>query len=203
MKTTLSLIKTLAIMFAISATLTGCAYDDGIHTRNQIFNMGVELDQDMVGTNYLGAVLEDEVPLEEYTRVSRYVAHGQDATPGKALNKYRIAIIRTIRPNSAIAHKFGKASWDTVAIIPDHIPKLHRFDVIEFRNIRTWRVMKDFLTTGDGNAVLNIVCKFGTPEYDKCVYSQPSISGTYGVGPTDTEYKPSLKDYNFTFTPRP
>lgn len=203
MKTIQNLVKAAIAFLVISTALTGCAYDDGIHTRNQIFNLGMELDPDMVGTNYLGAVLEDEVPLEDYSRVSRYVAHGQDATPGKALSKYRIAIIRTLRPNSAVAHNFGKASWDTVAIIPDHIPKLHRYDVIEFRNIRTWRVMQDFFTTGEGNAVLRVVCNIQDPEYEKCVFSQPSIGKTYGVGPTDTEYKASLKDYGFTFTPRP
>lgn len=194
--------KKLITLFMVML-LTGCAYDQGIHVRNQIVNFGIELDKEMVGVNYMGAVLENEEYLTSYSRANKMIAHGQDATPGSDIEPYRFVIIRTIRYGTNITARLGHAYWTTVAIVPDHIPKLHRFDIVEYRNIGTWRTMKDFLTTGEGNAVLRVVCKYGEPDYDACVNAQPKIANFLGVGPTGTEYKPSLKDYGFTFSKQP
>jgi hypothetical protein len=61
--------------------------------------------------------------------------------------------------------------------------------------------MENFSVTGEGNAVLRILCRNSDPGYEKCAEALPRI-GKYRVqGDTGAPYLKSLKDYGFTFTP--
>ena len=195
--------KTTIIAVLTLVSLSGCAYDQGIHLRNQLVNMGQELPAEMVNTNYVGAILEDEKHINSYTRGTRVAIHGQDASPGTWAENHRIVPIRTAQYGAALATKLGQGFWTTAALVPDGTPRLRKFDIVEFRHVGTWRTLKDFPTTGEGNAVVKVLCRFEDPNYASCLDTLPSIGKYKGSGPAKTEYKPSLQDYGFTFNGTP
>lgn len=193
----------ISLISVVLVSLTGCAYDQGIHTRNKVFNFGQELPEAMVKTNYVGVILEDEKHINFYTRGTRVAIHGQDASPDTWAEKHRIVPVRTVQYGSDTATYFGHGLWTTAALVPDGTPRLRKFDIVEFRNVATWRTLKDFPTTGEGNAVIKVLCSATDPNYQACLEATPKIGRYKGAGRANTEYKPHLKDYGFTFNGTP
>jgi hypothetical protein len=81
------------------------------------------------------------------------------------------------------------------------MPALKAWDLVELRQSGTYDTVKNFSKTGEGNAVLRVLCRRADPAYEKCVEALPRIGAHKGQGLMKTEYPASLKSYGFSFSP--
>ena len=180
--------------------LAGCQ-SSAIVAINKTLNMGMELEPAMKGRNIAGGVTFDE----EWAGAMSYAAKNQLVAMGvnKGDPEYSMRVVRvnTRHPAYAGWMASGDKIWPTSAIVPDHIPKLHTFDIVEIRQTGTWEVNKNFAKTGEGNIVVRILCKYGDPAYESCLDRQPRIGKHRGFGETGTLYPVSAKEYGFSYTP--
>jgi hypothetical protein len=195
---------------ALSATLalSGCGLfmnspPPGLRATNKALNFGVELPDEMVHRNVYGTVGFDEDYVGRYNKHSQNVVYTQGVGRGDPEYNYRVVRIN-MKHFDGLAIAFipkGHQAWFTAAIVPDHIPRLSAGDIVEFRQSGTWDTLEGFLGKSDGNVVLALICKAGTPTYDQCVDALPFIGKGKATGPTGTPYPSSLSEYGFKYTP--
>lgn len=199
MKLSISPWKTAAVAAAL--LLGGCGPSPILRFNTQVLNLGVGLDKNMVGVNYIGFVTNDEGYAGITHRLTKnvfYMAGVEERTPEY---RYRIARISIRQLQGLLYISPGQYEFRTAAMIPDGMETIKSGDYVEIRQTGTWDVLKNFSKTGEGNAVLRILCKWGDPDYEKCLDALPRIGKYRAQGLTGTPYPDSLKSYGFTFSP--
>lgn len=193
--------RTAFSALALCVLTAGCA-TPLVHITNQVFNFGQELPADMVNRHVAGMVAFDEDWPGAYNKAARTALYGQGVGSGTAVYGLRVARINLANTESALFKSAGELSFATGAIVPDHLPRLRAYDVVEIRQTGSWRTMEQFASSGEGNIVVRIVCRKGDLGYVACVERAPRIGKAKGVGETHTPYPASVAAYGFTFSPR-
>src|SRR2546423_721600 len=57
----------------------------------------------------------------------------------------------------------------------DHLPQLQAGDIVEIRQTGTWQTMEDFISRGEGNIVVRIMCAKADPDYEQCRERGPKV----------------------------
>lgn len=190
------------VALALVAIVSGCATGPMAKSVTQAYNLGAEFPPEMVNRHIAAWVGFDEEWAGNYNRSSRnalFIQGVSDESP-----EYRLRLARINLVNSgpgALWVERGGVSFFSGAVVPDQLPKLHAGDIVEVRQTGTYDTMKNFIATGEGNIVVRILCRKGTPDFDKCLNDAPTIGKSKGVGETHTPYPASVRDYGFTFTP--
>lgn len=156
----------------------------------------------MVGKNFAGYVGFDEAYVATYNKAARGSLYGQGVERGTP--EYRLRIARINLSNTApglLWMSQGELMFMTGAYVPDHMPRLRAWDIVEIRHTGTWNTMKGFTQSGEGNIVVRILCRKSDPAYETCRAKAPKTGKYSGVGPTGTPYPASVREYGFTFTP--
>jgi hypothetical protein len=194
-------LKAAFLATALTLPLAGCAPTPLLRVSSRIASFGQDLDPEMVGVNLVGMVGFDETHVGRMSRVSRGILYLAGAVEGTPEYQYRVAHInlRIIRGLPPLI-KPGSHSFSTGAVVPSHIPELKAWDIVEIRQTGTYDVIKDFSTTGEGNAVLRVLCRKSAPDYEACANALPRIGEFRAWGPTGTPYLPTLKEYGFQFS---
>ena len=190
----LSVVMGLSSLFLV----VGCQ-SPAITVTNSLF--GINLDDNMKGRNLGAVVAWDEQWAGSMVSAARNQLYAQGIAKGTPEFNLRVVRVNTRFEFSGLFASTGDRMWLTSAIVPDHLPKLHMLDIVELRQTDTWGVNKDFASKGEGNIVVRILCKYGTPDYEACLDRQPSIGKHRGFGETNTPYPVSIKEYGFTYTP--
>jgi len=201
MKSFYNLLKFAAVLVLAASTLTGCATGSMAKSVTKTLNMGEDLPADMVNRHLAVWVNFDEDWAENYNRSSRNVLFGQGVEENTPEYGMRVARVSLANTGSAMWIGKGEASFLTGAYVPDHLPRLRAGDIVEIRQTGTWDTMKNFITAGEGNIVVRILCSKASPDYEKCLKGTPKVGEHYGYGETHTAYPASVRDYGFTFTP--
>lgn len=173
-----------------------------LHVGNAVVNGGRPLPAEMVNRHVAGYVGFDEDWTGRYSRVARnalYVMGIVEGTPEYALRVVRVNLSNP-EPGMLWADQ-GELTFPTGAVVPDHLPRLKAGDIVEIRQTGTWRTMENFVSRGEGNVVVRVLCRKADPTYDKCLEAAPRIGKYKGVGETRTRYPASVSGYGFTFTP--
>jgi hypothetical protein len=189
-----------AMAFAAVALLGACA-GKPLAVANTVLNFGNEhVDEDMRNKHLVGIVAFDETHPSQLGRVARNHLYLQGVAEGTPEYGYRV-----VRINGRW-HKgagwIGDGEWvlHTGAVVPDHLPALKAWDIVEYRNLDLVRNITDFSRTGEGNVVVGILCHADRPDYKECSARMPKI-GKWIAGFGPTPYPASVKHYGFTFTP--
>ena len=190
----LSVVVGLSSLFLV----VGCQ-SPAITVTNSLF--GINLDDNMKGRNLGAAVAWDEQWAGSMTSPARNQLYAQGIAKDTPEFNLRVVRVNTRFEYSGLFASTGDRMWLTSAVVPDHLPKLHMYDLVEVRQTDTFQVNKDFASKGEGNIVVRILCKYGTPDYEACLDRQPRIGKHRGFGETHTPYPVSIKEYGFTYTP--
>lgn len=190
----LSVVMGLSSLFLV----VGCQ-SPAITVTNSLF--GINLDDNMKGRNLGAVVAWDEQWAGSMVSAARNQLYAQGIAKGTPEFNLRVVRVNTRFDFSGVFASTGDRMWLTSAVVPDHLPKLHMLDIVELRQTDTWGVNKDFVSKGEGNIVVRILCKYGTQDYEACLDRQPSIGKHRGFGETNTPYPVSIKEYGFTYTP--
>ena len=187
---------------AMAMLLAGC--QTPIHRGvNEALTSVQSLDDRMSNRNVAMVVAITENSFKNYQNAVRNYLYlqGVDETVPEA--RYRIAYLFMRNTDWALHIGVGERVWPMAAYVPDHIPQLEDGDVVEVRmdGDRFMRRLKDFSTTGEGTAIVRVLCKFKDPDFARCINSTPRIEHYQGFGETGTLFPASLKEYGFTFTP--
>lgn len=84
--------------------------------------------------------------------------HSRRAGAAPIVKQYRKAIV-TILNGDDEQPIFGKTGVaGAIALVPDGMPALRKGDLVEIRHVRLFGGLQDFDKTGDGNAVLRLLC---------------------------------------------
>lgn len=190
-----------SIAVAAALLLGGCAPGPMLRFNTNVVNMGMKLDKDMVGVNYVAFVTNDEGYAGFAHRLTRGVFYLAGAEEGTPEYRYRLARLSIRQLKGLLYVSPGEYEFRTAAMIPDSMPPLNGGDYVEVRQTGTWEVLRDFSKTGEGNAVIRILCRWGDANYEQCVDALPKIGKYRANGLTGTPYPESLKSYGFTFSP--
>jgi hypothetical protein len=197
-------IKFPAAAICAVALLAGCAAP-GKHldVADTIANFGfTELDSDMRAHNLIAVVGFDEGFVGKYVRFARNVMWIQGFQEGTPEHQLRAVELNTRFVNSVLWKGAGEHSWPTGAAVPDHISRLHAFDIVEFRNAGSRHTSDNFLSTGEGNIVLQVLCRAADANYKKCKEALPRPGGKeWPGGSLGTPYAKKAADYGWNFTP--
>jgi hypothetical protein len=85
-----------------------------------------------------------------------------------------------------------------VAYVPS-LDALKAWDIVELRQTGTYDTLLGFSRTGEGNAVLRVLCRKADPGYDACAEVLPRSGNYQSQGPLGTPYLKTLKEYGFSF----
>lgn len=191
-----------ACLAVVAAMLGACNANPVTEVTNQIFNLGQSLPAEMRDRNLAGWVAFDEDWAGNYQRIASnalYVQGIKSGTPEYGLRVVRMNLAHS-EPGMLWMEQ-GQLIFMTGAVVPDHLPRLHAGDIVEIRQTGTWKTMTNFVSTGEGNIVVRILCAKSSPDYDACLDRAPMIGRFKGKGETHTPYPASVKAYGFTFTP--
>ena len=155
----------------------------------------------MVNFNLIAVVAFDETYVGNYNINSRAYLYIQGIEPESPEFLYRL-----IRANIRLQKGFlyrddGELGFNAGAMVPDHLPALKAWDLVEVRQTGTYDTMKNFSRIGEGNAVLRVLCQRADPGYQQCAAALPRIGRYPHQGNTNAPFLKSLKDYGFTFSP--
>lgn len=143
--------------------------------------------------------------------------HGARAGVGPAEKRYRKVVYTML--NSEGGRPIGKFAgiMAAMAMVPDGMPRLKTGDLIEVRFPVWFDYMKDFAVTGEGSAVLRLICPAGSTSktdseaFKECAshanWHQPwGEEKRYYQGiiaaPSGRPFAPRLKDHReLAFTP--
>jgi hypothetical protein len=181
--------------------LSGCAPGPMLKFNTELINAGNELDPGMVNVNFIATVGYDETHLKNLPLQGRGVAYLAGATDISPEYQYRAVYLNIRILKGFMFLEGGGTSYPTVGMVPDGMPALKAWDLVELRQTGTYDTVKNFSKTGEGNAVLRVLCRRADPAYEKCVEALPRIGKHKGQGLTNTEYPASLKSYGFSFSP--
>jgi hypothetical protein len=190
-----------AVCTAAMAMLVGCAPSAHLKLTTKVLNFGMEFDQRMINTNLVATVAFDEVYPGNYGISARSALYIQGIEPDSPEYLYRVARTNLRLPDGFLWKAPGDVGTRIGAMVPDHIAELKAWDLVEIRQTGTYDTMKNFSKTGEGNAILRVLCRRSDPGYDQCADALPRIGSHRNEGSTGTPFLNSLKDYGFTFTP--
>lgn len=182
------------------AGLASCA-TPLIHVSNAIFNFGQELPEDMVKRNVAAIVGFDETWAGNYNRPSRTTLYSQGIVPDTLEYSLRVARVNLSHTDGMLYVGKGELVYPTAAVVPDHLPQLKAWDIVEVRQTGTYRTMENFVAKQDGNIVVRILCRKADPDYEACRDAAPRIGEYKGVGATETPYPATASEYGYIFTP--
>lgn len=193
-------VSRLLLVGFFAVTASGCATNALTEGISRAFALnGATLASEYKNANLVGIVGVDELPASQYHRVVSNYLHVAGAQPNTPERHYRIVPI-VIRESDNFRHTLV-----TGAYVPDHMPLLRQNDIVEFRNLEVFDNLRNFVKTGDGNVVLNVICFKADPQYDECTKTKAPWKGkgkTATVsGVAGTAWKP-VESYGFIFTPR-
>lgn len=195
-----SSIKLLALVLAV--LLTGCAA--GPHTRvlSRMTGNDGKLEPLMVRTNLVGVVGFNEQHLSKANGYTNTVFYTHGIRRGSPEAQYRAVLVNTglMSKTDALWVKSGERRWSTAVLVPDHIAELKAGDLVEYRSIDGEDSNISWLSGGDGQAVLRVLCRKSQPDFDQCVDGLPRWNGFKGMGHTGTPFPDSVQDYKFSFT---
>jgi len=94
--------------------------------------------------------------------------------------------------------------WLVAGIVPDQIPELHAWDVVEVRMLGVYSSSENFTGAEDASIITRVVCYASDPNFENCIANLPSHpkDWTKHLVPSGTKYLVSAQDYGYTFTPR-
>lgn len=191
-----------AAALALATSLAGCANGPLAEAVTRAYNLNMDYPPEMVNRHLAAWVGFDEDWAGNYNAHSRNVLYVQGVPAGSPAYRQRIGRINLVNSGEAVLWVGkGELGSSTGAFVPDHLPRLHAGDIVEVRQTGTWKTMQDFVATGEGNIVVRILCRKGTPDFDKCLDAAPRIGKAKGAGETGTPYPAGVRDYGFTFTP--
>lgn len=193
---------TACLVLANLLVLSGCAETPVATAITRAYNLGQELPEDMVGRNFSGYVAFDETYVANLNKASRGSLYGQGLERNTA--EYRMRAVRINIANTEPGMLWmaqGDLTFMTGAFVPDHLPQLRAWDIVEVRQSGTWNTMKGFAQTGEGNIVIRILCRKSDSNYDECRTRTPRTGKHMGMGPTGTPYPKSVHEYGYSFTP--
>lgn len=200
-------IGTLAALAAAASLLAGCgAVGPGKYAARMMDWMG-DLPKEMQHTNYVYIVKEAE---DEGFDQYQWDAGFREGEESFQFRKVTIQAMNYGERNMA---------WVTGALVPDHLPKLKKGDVIEVRMRQPRDGALGFTGEQDAPIVINLICPFaGRLEsedrdkidarfkpYYECASKLPArhpYDRDTRLGPSDTPYLNHWKDYGFTVTKR-
>lgn len=190
----------LATVTLFALSLAGCA-TPLVHVSNAVFNFGQELPEDMVNRNIAAVVGFDEAWADTYNRPSRTALYSQGIVPDTPEYALRVARVNLSHTDEMLYISKGELVYPTGAVVPDHLPQLKAWDIVEVRQTGTYRTMENFVAKQDGNIVVRILCRKADPNYEACRDAAPRIGEYKGVGATGTSYPATASEYGYTFTP--
>ena len=207
MRNTFNRITTAVCTTAMVAMLVGCAPSPHLKLTTQMMNLGAELPEEMVHVNLIGVVGFDETFVGNYGLPARgvlYLMGIEQATssqPASPEYGYRVVRVNLRHLKGFLYKADGEVGFATGAMVPDHLPELKAWDLIEVRQTGSYDSMKNFAHTGEGNAVLRVLCRRSDPDYEACAEALPRIGKYRAQGYTGAPYLKSLKDFGFVFSP--
>lgn len=182
-------------------TMTACAPGPYLHVTNAVANGGsYELGPEMRNRHMIASVGYDETYAANYPRIGRNVLFVQGIVEGTPEHDYRVAVLTMGQIKGALWHTPGTFMWITGAVIPDNIPLLKAYDLVEFRQVTGNRSMQDFSKTGEGNVVVKVLCRKADADYQKCADALPQLAKAPS-GDTGIPYPASVREYGQTYTP--
>lgn len=185
-----------------SFLLAGCAPGPWLKTTSSVLNMGLDLPTEMVKVNLIGTIGYDETFSGNYSRPSRNILYTGGIEAGKPEFGYRVVRVNLRHISAYPGFRAGDLGYSTAAMVPDNFPLLKAWDIIEIRHTGGFYTMKDFAKTGEGNAIIRVLCQKSQPDYEECADALPKLSKNRAQGYTGTPYLPSLKDYGYSFSTR-
>lgn len=189
-----------ALASAALIALSGCQ-TPVIHAINTVTLLG-GLPDDMVHRNIAGMVAFDEVWAGDYNLANRNKLYTQGVVSGLPEYGLRVARVNMRHSDSFAYIRTGDKIWIAVGIVPDHIPPLKAFDIVELRQTGETRTVENFTKTGEGNIIVRVLCRAADPGYTDCVKLQPKLGKYEGYGALSSPYLNSAKEYGYTFTPK-
>lgn len=137
---------------------------------------------------------------------------------GPSEQQYRRVIFWVANPEGGRPISGFVGQMAAEAVVPDGTPPLKAGDLIEVRHVRTYDYLKDFAQTGEGNAMLRLICPAGAKtgrqeqeDFKKCASQAPWLQAWgeekrfyFGILAADSgrPYAVSLKDHKeLRFTP--
>lgn len=193
----LSRLAVAGVMLALS----GCAPGPWLKATSTVVNLGQDLPDNMVHVNLIGTIAFSETFAGEYSRANRNILYTGGVEAGRPEFNYRVVRVSLRHLTGALVFGAGDLDYPTAAMVPDSFPALKAWDIIEIRQSGTFYTMKDFAETGEGNAIIRVLCRKSQPDYEACANALPKLGRHRAQGLTGTPYLPSLKDYGYTFTP--
>jgi hypothetical protein len=194
-------LKAALLATVLTLPLAGCAPSPVLRATMAVVNLGQGLEPNMVNVNLIGMVGFDEVYAGQMTAPNKSVLYLAGAVEDTPEYRYRVARINLRHVDSLLYVKPGSYTFPTAAMVPDSLPELKAWDIVEIRQTGMYDVVKDFSHTGEGNAALRILCRRSAPDYEACANALPGIGEFLAQGPTETPYAPTLKEYGFQFSP--
>lgn len=145
-------LRRLISISAVSLLLTGCGHvlrplNEQVLARDESFAPAQKF------ANVQGAVLSDE----DYMG-ARLINGEATGGVGTHIRRYRRVIVQLINSEGGkpIMGLAGRA--EILALVPDGFPKLLNGDLVEMRMLSLYDYMRDFDKTGEGTAVLRLLC---------------------------------------------
>lgn len=188
-----------AIAIATLACLSGCQTPI-IHGINSVTSLG--LPDDMVHRNVAGMIAFDEVWAGDYNFANRNNLYAQGVPSGSPEYGLRVARVNMRNSDSVLYIRQGDRLWIAIGIVPDHLPRLKAGDIVELRQTAAVRTAENYVSTGEGNIIVRVLCPVSAPDYAACLKLQPKLGKHEGYGATGTPYPASVKEYGYTFTPK-
>jgi hypothetical protein len=110
--------------------------------------------------------------------------------------------IATAIDKGNIRHARGSFLWRVSALVPDHLPRLKKGDIVEVRNARDWEQLKHWSEEkADVNVVLNILCRKEQADYEACYKALPRFNPKHpSYGYSRTPVYDTWHAYGLTFT---
>jgi len=189
------------ISIAVMIALSGCAPGPLLTVATKAITLGQDLPDYMVHVNLVGVVLVDEKPTHAYSRIPRSLLYLHGAAEGTPEYGYRAVTVELRFLKGEYRWSDAEYGYRTAAVVPDHLPLLKVGDRIEIRQTGTFDTLKNFSKTGEGNAILRMLCQKSSPDYEACVAKLPKTGKYLAQGYTGAPYLASLKDYGYKFTP--
>lgn len=196
--------KVILIASMLASLLTGCASTPAtLELSQSVFDvLQASVPDDMRNTNLVATVLYDEEFVGRQDNQKKAFMAGASIANYTA-EYYMRAVHATVGSTEEMLWvKKGDRTFRTVAMVPDHLPRLKAGDIVEIRQTSYTRGAKDLSKTGEGSMVLQVLCKIDSPNFQACVDKLPSMGKRKAAGQTKTYYPKSAKEYGFTFSQR-
>jgi hypothetical protein len=199
-----------SIVLAVTILLAGCAPSAHLEVMHAILPGNSDVKASMKNRHLVGLVAWDEAWYDNVSVAWRSELYMQGVRKGWPAAGYRHVVIMHGEDNAMLWVERGKHLRPHVALVPDHLPPLKRFDAVEFRSVQAWNAVKGVAEGADINVVVNLLClapENATPRLvvkDPCITQLPAAWGSkvVGISESRTPYPTHYREYGMTFTPR-